>query len=90
MGYDAPMLDDDLRTARPASRPGLPPLSTFLRATMALGRASIGPALPALAFLYFYRLGMGLYLTLSMDPVTTLIAEDAERPMSAPKRFVAI
>jgi hypothetical protein len=68
---------DDPRMPRPTLRPSLPPVATYLRATLALGRAAIGPALPALALLYFYRLGMGLYLAMSMDPVTTF--EDLDR-----------
>ena len=67
---------DDLTPVRPGARPGLPPVSTFLRATMALGRASIAPAFPALVLFYFYRLGMGLYLNLSMDPVRTIEGMD--------------
>lgn len=42
--------------------PVLPPVRDFLLRTFALGRRSIAPALPALAFLYFYRFGMGVYM----------------------------
>jgi hypothetical protein len=43
----------------------LPPVSDYLRAIIALGRRALRPALPAIAFVYFYRLGMGLYMDLS-------------------------
>jgi hypothetical protein len=66
------MMDDDLKMPRPPSRPLLPPVSTYLRAVFALGRASIAPGFPALAFFYFYRLGMGLYLALSVDRVVSI------------------
>ncbi|HKW50213.1 MAG TPA: hypothetical protein VJQ53_00610 [Candidatus Eisenbacteria bacterium] len=54
-------------TAATAGRSSLPPIDTYLRAVMALGFASLRRAIPALGFLYFYRLGMGLYLALSSD-----------------------
>jgi hypothetical protein len=54
-------------TAATAGRPSLPPIDTYLRAVIALGFASLRLAIPALGFLYFYRLGMGLYLALSSD-----------------------
>ncbi|HYR69542.1 MAG TPA: hypothetical protein VER77_06635, partial [Candidatus Dormibacteraeota bacterium] len=54
-------------TAAPAGRSSLPPIDTYLRAVIALGFASLRRALPALGFLYCYRLGMGLYLALSRD-----------------------
>jgi len=41
-----------------------------VRAILDLGRRSLRPALPALAFLYFYRLGMGIYVTLSDSSYT--------------------
>ena len=66
------MPDDDLKMPRPTRRPVLPPVSTYLRAVYALGRASIAPGFPALAFFYFYRLGMGLYLALSVDRVVSI------------------
>ncbi len=54
--------------ASPAlGRPGLPPLGTYLRAVVALGIGSLRLALPALGFLYFYRLGMNLYMAFSGD-----------------------
>src|SRR5881396_820302 len=53
--------------AATAGRPSLPPIDTYLRAVIALGFASLRLAIPALGFLYFYRLGMGLYLALSTD-----------------------
>ena len=66
------MANDDLKMPRPPSRPPLPPVSTYLRAVFALGQASIAPGFPALAFFYFYRLGMGLYLALSVDRVVSI------------------
>jgi hypothetical protein len=66
------MMDDDLKLPRAPGRPPLPPVSTYLRAVFALGRASIAPGFPALAFFYFYRLGMGLYLALSVDRVVSI------------------
>ncbi|TMQ63161.1 MAG: hypothetical protein E6K79_10990 [Candidatus Eisenbacteria bacterium] len=57
-------------TAAPAGRSSLPPIDTYLRAVIALGFASLRRGLPALGFLYFYRLGMGLYLALSRDSST--------------------
>jgi hypothetical protein len=55
-----------------AGRPSLPPIDTYLRAVLALGFASLRRALPAIGFLYFYRLGMGLYLALSSDSSSPL------------------
>jgi hypothetical protein len=43
----------------------LPAYGEFFRAILDLGRRSIRPALPAIVFVYFYRLGMGLYTDLS-------------------------
>jgi hypothetical protein len=40
------------------SLPGVP---AYLRSVFELGRRSLRPALPALVFLFFYRLGMGAY-----------------------------
>lgn len=59
-------------TAATVGRPSLPPIDTYLRAVMALGFASLRRALPALGFLYFYRLGMDLYLALSSDSFSPL------------------
>ena len=59
-------------TAATAGRPSLPPTDTYLRAVIALGFASLRLALPALGFLYFYRLGMSVYLALSRDPTSPL------------------
>ncbi len=57
-----------LEGAAPAQvRNALPSVGTYLRAVIALGVGSLRAALPAIAFLYFYRLGMGLYLTFSGD-----------------------
>jgi len=54
------------RTGLPA-RPGLPPIGVYLRAVIALGIGSIRRAAPAIALLYFYRLGMGLYMAFSSE-----------------------
>ncbi|HEY7728151.1 MAG TPA: glycerophosphoryl diester phosphodiesterase membrane domain-containing protein [Candidatus Eisenbacteria bacterium] len=43
----------------------LPSYGEYLRAVLALGRRAIRPALPAIVFVYFYRLGMGLYMHLA-------------------------
>jgi len=51
-------------TASAPSRP-LPPLGAFLRALIDLGRRSIPIAIPALVFLWFYHVGMALYLEVS-------------------------
>jgi hypothetical protein len=47
------------------TRPALPRVADYLSAVVDLGRRSLRPALPALAFLYFYRVGMGVYMALS-------------------------
>ena len=65
-------MDDHVTMSRPASGSSLPPVSTYLRSVLALGKASIAPGFAALVFLYFYRLGMGIYLALSMDRVQSL------------------
>jgi hypothetical protein len=78
------MMDDDLKLPRPPSRPLLPPVSTYLSAVFALGRASIAPGFPALAFFYFYRLGMGLYLALSVDRVVSIDDIGARGALMAP------
>jgi hypothetical protein len=54
----------------------LPAYGDYFRAILALGRRSIRPALPAIVFVYFYRLGMGLYLILARgeaDPGTVAL-----------------
>jgi len=48
-----------------AARAGLPSFPAYLSSVIDLGRRSLKPALPALGFLYFYRLGMGAYMALS-------------------------
>ena len=53
---------------RPAA---LPPFGDYIRATFALGRRAIRPALPALVFVYFYRLGMGLFMDFSPSALGT-------------------
>ena len=47
------------------ARARLPSIADYVGAIWNLGRRSLVPALPALAFVYFYRLGLGAYLTLS-------------------------
>jgi hypothetical protein len=49
---------------RPTGR-GIPPLSEYLRMVVAVGLGSLRNAVPAILFLYFYRLGMGIYLAFS-------------------------
>lgn len=63
-------------TTAATRRPSLPPTDTYLRAVIALGFASLRLSLPALGFLYFYRLGMGLYLALSSDSSSPLGISD--------------
>jgi len=43
----------------------LPQVGKYFRAIVDLGRRTFRPALPALLFLYFYRLGLGVYVALS-------------------------
>jgi len=43
----------------------LPGVADYLRQVGELGRRTLRPALPALAFLYFYRVGVGAYMALS-------------------------
>ena len=47
------------------TRAGLLSIPAYLTAVWDLGLRSLKPALPALGFLYFYRLGMGAYVALS-------------------------
>lgn len=47
------------------ARARLPSIADYVGAIWNLGTRSLVPALPALAFVYFYRLGLGAYLTLS-------------------------
>ncbi len=54
-------------SARGTSSAGLPGVPAYLTSVYELGRRSLRPALPALAFLYFYRLGMGAYVALTDD-----------------------
>ena len=46
----------------------LPPFAEYIRAVWALGLRGLRPALPALVFVYFYRLGMGLFMVYSTPP----------------------
>jgi len=48
------------------ARVRLPSIADYVGAIWNLGRRSLSPGLPALAFVYFYRLGLGAYLTLSV------------------------
>jgi hypothetical protein len=59
-------MDQQATSALPQRR-GLPSIPDYLHAVGALGLGSIRNALPAIAFLYFYRLGMGLYLAFSVS-----------------------
>src|SRR5262245_5774897 len=45
----------------------MPRVADYLQAVLDLGRRSLRPALPALGFLYFYRVGIGAYMALSDD-----------------------
>ncbi len=47
------------------AKAALPRVADYLRQVWELGRRSLRPALPALAFLYFYRVGVGAYMALS-------------------------
>jgi len=47
------------------TRTALPSFADYLRQVWELGRRSLRPALPALALLYFYRVGVGAYMALS-------------------------
>ena len=66
----------------PATRRALPPVGVYLRAVVALGLGSLRRGLPAVVFLYFYRLGMGLYLAFSTDG-SSLGTPDQEAMMTA-------
>ena len=44
----------------------LPGVADYLRAVWELGKSSIRPALPALAFLYFYRVAVGAYTAVAI------------------------
>jgi len=57
-------MDAQVAAIGPA-RAALPGIADYFRAIWDLGRRSLKPALPALAFLYFYRLGMGAYIAMS-------------------------
>jgi hypothetical protein len=58
----------------------LPPYGDYLREVISLGKRTIPRTLPALAFLYFYRLGMGLFL--NATPTTDASLDDASRSMA--------
>jgi hypothetical protein len=55
-----------------SARRGLPPLSVYLQSVVALGLGTLKSALPAILLLYFYRLGMGLYLAFTLDEASPL------------------
>jgi len=59
-----PGMNSEAAAVGPA-RAGLPSFPAYLSSVIDLGRRSLKPALPALGFLYFYRLGMGAYMALS-------------------------
>ncbi len=66
------------------TRGRLPSIPDYLRAVWDLGRRSLRPALPALAFMYFYRVGIGVYTALSRDTVVAGTGPAAEMvPMLA-------
>lgn len=46
-------------------RVALPRIGDYLQSVWDVGRRSIRPALPALTFLYFYRVGVGAYLAVA-------------------------
>ena len=60
MGVECAAMTAEADQIGPAmvSLPGIP---AYLRSVYDLGRRSLRPALPALAFLFLYRLGMGAY-----------------------------
>ncbi len=57
-------MNADAHATGPA-RAGLPSFPAYLTSVVDLGRRSLKPALPALGFLYFYRLGMGAYMAVT-------------------------
>ena len=61
-----------------ATRRALPPVGVYLRAILALGLGSLRRGFPAVVFLYFYRLGMSLYLAFSADASSPLGTVDQE------------
>ena len=61
----------------------LPPVAIYLRAVAALGLASLSRGLPAVVFLYFYRLGMGLYLAFAMSESSPLGTTNQEAAMTS-------
>jgi hypothetical protein len=66
------------RVAPPTGRSGLPDLGTYLRAVFALGVGSLRAAPLAIGLLYFYRLLMELFLTLSTDASSPLGTYDSQ------------
>ncbi len=71
------MSDDAATFGSPPAKPTLPSHADYLRAVIELGRRTIRPAMPALALLYFYRLGMGIYMAFS--PYSGPSGPEAER-----------
>lgn len=65
----------------------LPGVADYLRAVWDLGKSSIRPALPALAFLYFYRVGVGAYTAVASR---TSVLEGATAADLVPRLAVAL
>ena len=63
-GVECAPMNAEVAVVGPA-RARLPSIADYVGAIWNLGRRSLAPGLPALAFVYFYRLGLGAYLTLS-------------------------
>jgi len=63
-GVECAPMNAEVAVVGPA-RARLPSFADYVGAIWNLGRRSLKPALPALAFVYFYRIGLGAYLTLS-------------------------
>ena len=65
-GVQCRAMSADAATFRPPpTKPVLPAYADYFRAVVDLGKRTIRPAMPALALLYFYRLGMGIYMAFS-------------------------
>jgi len=61
-----------------APRVSLPRVGDYLQSVWDLGRRSIRPALPALTFLYFYRVGVGAYLAVANRTFSVQNATDVD------------
>jgi hypothetical protein len=64
-------MESSAHASRPTGR-GIPPIPEYLRMVVALGLGSLRNAIPAIVFLYFYRLGMGIYLAFSVPDAAPL------------------